>query len=257
MARAVQSVQQLKHFLAKKIALPRLIGHRGAALHAPENTLSSMRKAKELGIKWVEFDVKETQDGVLIVMHDETLDRTTNGTGKVIEKKWSEISNLSAGIKFSSLYEHEQIPTFQEAIHTLKELNLGANIEIKPCPGREISTSISIVEFISREWPTSLPEPLISSFCLESLLICKQMQPQLILGALFEDIPWNWREILEKLKCSTFNVDETKLTERIVREIRNEGYPILAYTVNDKERAKRLFSWGVNSIFSDTCVEVD
>jgi len=240
--------------------IPRIIAHRGASAVAPENTLASFRKAKELGAEWVEFDVKESKDGILLIMHDETLDRTTNGTGAIAHKHWEELRGLSAGHYFKSepLFYSEPIPTLEATIKVLKELQLGAKIEIKPCPGREVSTAHAVAKFIGQLWPSSLPPPIISSFSMEALLVAYRTEPQLIRGALFEDVPENWKQIMFDTKCSTIHVDHQHLTSKTAREIADSGFPLLTYTVNDRVVAKNLFKWGVSAVFSDLpWVEVD
>ncbi|WP_158998713.1 glycerophosphoryl diester phosphodiesterase [Pigmentibacter ruber] len=231
--------------------IPRVIGHRGAKGFAPENTLISFRKAKEIGAKWVEFDVKETEDGILIIMHDDELDRTTNGSGKVITKKWEAIKNLDAGTWFNSEFKNEKVPTFDQTISLLKQLNLGANIEIKPCPSRETRTAIAVAEVIKNKWPQNLPQPIVSSFSMESLLAAKKIEPNLIIGALFEKLPSDWKKIAKEVKAQTIHVDHEIVTKELITEIQGEGYPILAYTVNDQTRANYLFELGVSAVFTD------
>ncbi|WGL61344.1 glycerophosphoryl diester phosphodiesterase [Pigmentibacter sp. JX0631] len=231
--------------------IPRVIGHRGAKGFAPENTITSFRKAKEIGANWVEFDVKETEDGVLIIMHDDDLDRTTNGSGKLISKKWEAIKNLDAGSWFSSEFKNEKIPTFDQTISVLGQLNLGANVEIKPCPSRETRTAIAIANEIKNKWPKNLPKPIVSSFSMESLLAAKKIEPNLIIGALFEKLPPDWKKIAKEVKAQTIHLDHEIVTKELIMEIQGEGYPILTYTVNDQTRANYLFELGVSAVFTD------
>src|SRR3954471_19401513 len=109
------------------LQLPKVIGHRGAAAYAPENTLASFREARRRGATWVEIDVKLTADGVPIVMHDESLKRTTGIDRLVAETPRTDLP--------------KDVPTFEEAIACFAELGLGCNVEIKPCPGREVETA--------------------------------------------------------------------------------------------------------------------
>ncbi|MBX9704313.1 MAG: glycerophosphoryl diester phosphodiesterase, partial [Silvanigrellaceae bacterium] len=230
---------------------PHIIGHRGAAGYAPENTLASFKKAKELGVPWVEFDVKETDDGVLILMHDDTFERTTNGQGDVARSLWSDVKRYDAGSFFSPEFRGERVPSLLEAFECLENLGLGANIEIKPCLGREVRTAVAIANTIVTHWPKSLPQPLISSFSIESLFACKQVQPQLNLGILFERLPINWQHLTIQLKFRTLHINERHLTKENANFIHEKGYPILVYTVNSNERAQELFSWGIQSVISD------
>jgi glycerophosphoryl diester phosphodiesterase len=237
--------------MLKNTKIPRIIGHRGAKGHAPENTLASFRKAKELGATWVEFDVKESEDGVLVIMHDDDLDRTTNGKGPMIKTKWSVAKELDAGSWFHPSFSNERIPTLEETFLLLKELNIGANIEIKPCPGREEQTAIAVSNAIVNKWPNELPPPLVSSFSMESLVAAKKVCPNLIIGALFETLPHDWKKIIVKVQAETIHIDHEIVHENMIKEMNREGYPVLTYTVNDRKRAHDLFNIGVSAIFTD------
>src|SRR5215813_8947526 len=132
------------------LQLPKVIGHRGAAAYAPENTLASFREARKRGATWVETDVKMTSDGIPIVMHDASLKRTTGVDRLVAKTPRAELPAV--------------VPTFEEAIACFQELGLGCNVEIKPCEGREAETARVAVATLRRAWPRSLPQPLLSSF---------------------------------------------------------------------------------------------
>jgi hypothetical protein len=117
--------------------LPRVIGHRGAAALAPENTLEGLRVAARLGVRWVEVDAKLSADGVVVLFHDETLDRTTDGNGPVAATRFAVLRRLDAGAWFGPAWRGPRVPTLEQALDLLSELGLRANVEIKPCPGRE------------------------------------------------------------------------------------------------------------------------
>lgn len=235
----------------KNINIPKIIGHRGAKGYAPENTLTSFRKAKELGAKWIEFDVKETKDNILIIIHDETFDRTTNGNGSVINTKWLDAKKFDAGSWFDPSFSNEKIPTLEETFLLLKNLKMGANIEIKPCPGREKQTAIAVANAIKNKWPAELPAPIVSSFQMESLIIAKKTNPKLIIGALFETLPNDWKQIITKVQADTIHIDHEIVHTKMIQEITQAGYPVLTYTVNDQNRANELFKMGVSAIFTD------
>src|SRR5712692_9179692 len=113
------------------LRLPRVIGHRGAAASAPENTLAGLRRAKALGCAWVEFDVRLTGDGALVLCHDPSLDRTTSGTGAVSAQSLAAIRDCDAGSWFAPAFAGERVPTLEEVLLLAAELDLGTNIEIK------------------------------------------------------------------------------------------------------------------------------
>jgi glycerophosphoryl diester phosphodiesterase len=228
-----------------------VIGHRGAAGCAPENTLAGLRKAKELKCHWVEFDVRLTADSQLILLHDERLERTTNGRGRAALLPLAEIRRYHAGHRFATLFPGERVPTLTEAVAFLGEAGIGANIELKSVRGREAETGAIAAELLCWLWPPQLPAPLISSFSPKALAAAQACAPRIAGGILFHAVPRNWRVLAEKLGCATVHADHRRLHPALVVEIRKSGYPLLAYTVNDPARAHKLFSWGVTSVFSD------
>lgn len=233
------------------LKLPKVIGHRGASGYAPENTLISMYKAWELGVKWVEFDVMLTKDHIPIIIHDERLDRTTSGSGEVAATTWADIENLEAGSWFDKTHNNERVPSFEQLLKFLTKLNLNINIEIKPTVGKEKITAEKILEVLYKHWPINQSIPLLSSANAQSLETIYDLDQTLPLG-LISDI-WipDWKIILQQLHCISFNVNHEVLTPDKVQEIKNFNYAILSYTVNDPMRAKELFSWGVDTVFSD------
>ena len=106
---------------AAPLELPPLIGHRGAAAQAPENTVAGFRRAAALGLPWVEFDVRLTADRRLVLMHDATLTRTTNGRGRVRDRRLAEIAELDSGSWFAPAFAGERVPTLERAIEVLAE----------------------------------------------------------------------------------------------------------------------------------------
>lgn len=228
-----------------------MIGHRGAAACAPENTLAGLRRAKALDCRWVEFDVRLTADLRPIVLHDERLERTTNGSGRAGALPLAAIRHYDAGGWFAAAFAGEPVPTLEEAVGLLGELGLGANIELKATPGRARATGAVAADLLARWWPAQLPPPLLSSFLPAALAAARDCAPHIARGMLFRAVPKNWRERALRLGCTTIHADHRRLCPEIVAEIRGLGYPVLAYTVNDAARARELFTWGVTSVFSD------
>jgi glycerophosphoryl diester phosphodiesterase len=230
--------------------LPPVIGHRGAAAYAPENTLAGLRKAKALGCRWVEFDVRLTADNQPVLLHDDRLERTTNGRGGVSGLQLAAVRRYDAGNWFHSSFAGERVPTLEEALMLLAELGLGANVELKAVRGREAATGAAVAELLARTWPAN-PHLLISSFHHGALAAARDRAPHIARGILFRRVPKNWRNIAAQLGCVTIHADQQRLRPALLSEIRRAGYPLLAYTVNDPERAKILFDFGVKSVFSD------
>jgi glycerophosphoryl diester phosphodiesterase len=234
-----------------KIALPRVIGHRGAAACAPENTLAGFRRARALDCRWVEFDVRLTADAQPVLLHDSRLERTTDGRGKLSTLSLAAVRRHDAGAWFGPSFAEERVPTLEEAVTLLAALGLGANVELKATRGREAETGAVVADTLTRLGPSALPELLISSFRPAALVAARARVPGVARGILFRAIPKNWRAVAERLGCATIHADHQRLRPALVNEIRGAGYPLLAYTVNDPGRANALFDWGVTSVFSD------
>ena len=233
------------------LKLSKIIGHRGCAGYAPENTLESIHTAADMGIEWVELDVKLTKDDIPIIFHDDTLERTTNGSGPVASKTLEEIKELECGSWYAESFSGIQVPTLEETIDVLLERNLGLNLEIKPCPGREKETAEVALDLLSTIWDDH-DRLLISSFQHVSLETAMDIAQDWYRGLLLpEEWPENWRELAEYLDASTINVNAKTVTREQIEDIIDLGKPILAYTVNDADQARRLQSWGTDCFFSD------
>jgi glycerophosphoryl diester phosphodiesterase len=230
--------------------LPLVIGHRGAAAHAPENTLAGFRKARELGCAWVEFDVRSAAGDALIVCHDAKLDRTTNGPGRAATMPLAAIRRLDAGSWFSVDFAGERVPTVEDSLALCRELGLGANVEIKAERGRGAATAAAVSACLDR-FAERLPPILISSFLTEAVAEASAHSPTIPRGMLWRKIPRDWQRRAAELGCATIHADHNSLSESLVAAICGAGYPLLAYTVNDAARARQLFGWGVTSVFSD------
>jgi glycerophosphoryl diester phosphodiesterase len=233
------------------LAVPRLIGHRGAKATAPENTLASIRQAKAEGVDWVEFDVKLTVDGQPILMHDETLDRTTGGRGKVTETTLADIQLLDAGSWFGKPFAGERVPTLAAALDLMAELDMGFNLEVKPCPGREAETARVALAVLAARWPTRRPQPIISSFKAESLRAARRAAPQFPLGYLAETLPPDWPSQVAALGCRAVHPSYRQLDRDLIHAVKAAGYKLLVWTVNDVDLGRSLLADGVDSIITD------
>lgn len=230
--------------------LPRIIGHRGAALRAPENTLAGLRKAAALGCTWVEFDVRLTADDRLAMIHDSTVDRTTTSTGTVRELSMAALEQMDAGSAFSGDFQDEAIPSLEAVIGELDRLSLRANIEIKCDAGDADAAAAVLIDILNRHWPDR-PLPLISSFDHRALAAVRRRSDDLPLGVLIDRMDRDWRPVFDSLSAATLHVGNRNLIQADVAGVVAEGIEIGVYTVNDPDRAHTLFSWGIASVFSD------
>jgi glycerophosphoryl diester phosphodiesterase len=219
------------------LQLPKVIGHRGAAAYAPENTLASFREARRRGATWVEADIVLTADDVPIVMHDDSLKRTTGIDRLVAETRRADLPT--------------DVPTFEEAIACWGELGLGCNVEIKPTKGREAETARAVVETLRRCWPSHLPQPLLSSFKDASLAAARAAAPEFARALLIGELADDWRPRAEAVAAAGINTDGKRLTAVRAVEIHNAGYALGVYTINDGDVAKALVGMGADCVITD------
>lgn len=229
----------------------KVISHRGASAYAPENTFAAFNKALAMGSHQIEFDVVLSADGVPFVFHDEYLNRTTNGSGAIGMVTAEYLSSLDAGSWFSKTYLNEKIPLFRDVIDWLMTHSVHANIEIKPFPGKTEETTRAVLETIRERWKVPHGWPLLSSFDLEALQLCIQLEPEMPRGYLLHRWDKDWFKKAVTLECSAMHINHKILTPKRVASIKAAGYSLLAYTVNNASRAQTLFDWGVNAVFSD------
>ncbi|MBL8429598.1 MAG: glycerophosphodiester phosphodiesterase [Dechloromonas sp.] len=224
--------------------LPRWFCHRGGGKLAPENTLAGIRLAARMGFSAVEFDVMLSGDGTPVLIHDERLERTTNGHGLVCETPDSQLFELDAG-------DGERIPRYSEAVALCREYGLLANVEIKPAAGFECQTAETVVRLSCMLWQGAAVQPLFSSFSLDVLEIARDLAPQIPRGALFERVPAGWLDTVRRLQALTLHCDARHLADDVLAEAQVNGIPLLCYTVNSEKAAKSLFDRGVGAIFTD------
>lgn len=231
--------------------IEKIIGHRGASAYAPENTLVAFDRALALGCRFLEFDVMLSADGEPFVFHDDALKRTTNGQGQVGLVTAEYLQTLDAGSWFSRNFRGEKIPHFRDALKWLTFANANANIEIKPYPGQSEQTAAAVLSYINRYWPANKPAPLVSSFDLEALTLYRSLAPEMPLGLLLDTWDDDWPQKAEALQCYSIHLNQRLLNADRVQAIKAKGYLVLAYTVNRKRLAAKLFDWGVDAVFSD------
>lgn len=222
---------------------PRIVAHRGGGALAPENTLGAIRLGASLGFRGVEFDVMLAGDGTPVLIHDETLERTTGARGKVCETGYAELARLDAG-------NGERIPRFEDAIALCNALGLWANIEIKPAQGFEAQTGAAVGAMTQELWKGKLP-PVLSSFALESLEEAKRAAPPLPRGLLVDALPPDWEEMAKRFGCASVHCNFKKISPDMVREVHSAGLALLLWTVNEPEDARRLLGWGADGLFTD------
>lgn len=237
--------------MSEVVSLPRVMGHRGAAATAPENTLAGIRRAADCGVTWVEFDVKLTADKIPVLMHDDSLERTTGRDLLACDVGFDEIKSFDAGGWFGPEFAGEKVPSLEETLALLLELEMLPNIEIKPSPGEDAETVTATLEVLGRVWPASKPSPLMSSFSRISLETLQNQAPDLPRGYLVEELPDHWETTAKDLGCVTIHHYAKAVTAAQVAETKAAGYGLAVYTVNDPEQARELLDWGIDCLITD------
>ena len=230
---------------------PRLFAHRGGGTLAPENTLAAIRLGQSLGYAAHEIDVKLTRDAVPILMHDPTLERTTNGEGRAADVRWEELRTLDAGAWHSDAFRGEPIPSFEAASELLRSQGTAVDIEIKPTPGFDAETGRRVALATRELWKGAKVPPFFSSFSFEALMAAKQAAPEIERAWLidrFADVDW---DRLKALDAISLNTHYRKFHLRDLPRLHDAGYRVMLYTVNDPDLAAQLLDAGVDGIFTD------
>ena len=223
---------------------PRIVAHRGGGALAPENTLGAIRLGASMGFKGVEFDVMLAGDGAPVLIHDETVERTTDGRGEVPKMAYPEIARLKTA-------RGESIPKFEQAARLCRELGVWANVEIKPANGHERATGAAVAPLARALWRGAGLPPLLSSFSTEALEAARDSAPELPRGYLVDKLPDDWRGTMARLGCVALHCNYRSLTEKLAGEIHGAGFAILLWTVNEPETARRMLALGADCLVTD------
>lgn len=226
------------------------LAHRGASSLAPENTIAAFDKALEIGADGIELDVQLSKDGVPVIMHDESLNRTTDGDGNITDFTLDELKVLDAGSWFAPLFSRAKIPTLDEVLSRYHGKNLLINIELKnalvPYPGLEEKVLSCVTSYNLEE------KVIISSFNHESLLRCRELNHLVRTGMLYlEELKEPWNKVKE-LGCYSahplfFYLQFPDVIEGYVKN----NIPLYPWTVNDPEMMDSLVKAGIEAIITD------
>jgi glycerophosphoryl diester phosphodiesterase len=230
---------------------PRLVAHRGAGKLAPENTLAAMKVGFALGYRMAEFDVKLSADGVPFLLHDETLDRTTNAIGRADALTWRELALLDAGAWHSPPYAGEPLASLAAIARYSVANAFAVNIEIKPMPGRERETGAAVALDAATLWRGVDVPPLLSSFSDIALAAAREAVPELPRAWLCEQLPSDWRDRCLALECVALDAKHTLLEPPVVEAAHAIGLRVAAWTVNEPARALQLLDWSVDMVITD------
>jgi glycerophosphoryl diester phosphodiesterase len=239
--------------LSSDLTFPVIIAHRGFKLKYPENTLAAFKASIDAGAKMMEFDVTFSKDREVMVIHDDTLDRTTNGKGLVRQYSLFELKRLDAGSWFDRCFQGEKIPTLDEVLD-LAGNRIFLNIEIKKSAYESDSPHDAIEKQVVSKVSMAgcLHSVLFSSFepaILESIATAEKRSKI----AFLTDAPLSKKsfEYCKNLSPFSWNPDYRSVTEERVREMHGKGIRVFPYTVNSLSDAKRLVETGADGFFTD------
>ena len=224
------------------------IGHRGAAAYAPENTLTSFRRAVELGADGVEFDLHRARDGTFVVLHDDTVDRTTDGHGKVEALTVAELRRFDAGSWKGREFAGERIPTFDDVIAAVPQRIL-LFAELKDGSARSPGIEDALARFIRERGVVERVR--VSSFDHRALARLRPLVPDLETGALFTGLPVDLVALARNAAAQAVHPSFHYLTREAVEEAHRAGLAVNAWTVNEPEDIEAVRGMGVDGIFSD------
>jgi glycerophosphoryl diester phosphodiesterase len=205
----------------------------------------------------IECDVKLSADGVAFLLHDATLERTTDGEGRADASSWRELSRLDAGSWHSPDFAGEPIPTLAAVARWCRANRVALNIEIKPTPGRERETGAALALDAQALWRDDDVKPLLSSFSEAALDAARDAVADLPRAWLSETLPADWCERALRIGCVAVDLKHTLLTEAVVADARAAGLRVATWTVNEPARATALLGWGVDTVITDAVDVID
>ena len=230
---------------------PRWVAHRGAGKLAPENTLAAFKLGARNGYRMFECDVKLSSDGVPFLLHDDTLERTTDGHGTAGLQTWQTLQKLDAGSWHSNPYTGEPLPSLETIAAYCTANDFDLNIEIKPTTGTDRHTGDVVAEHASRLWQKSTRKPLLTSFKPDALQAAQEAAPSLPRGLLLHELWTGWLETGLMLGCQAIVGNHKLWDNSSMTQAKSAGFKTLSYTVNDEAEVQRLLALGMDSIITD------
>ena len=223
--------------------------HRGFCGKYPENTMLAFRKALEAGVDGIELDVQLTKDGHVVIIHDETVNRTTNGTGLVVEYLLEDLQKLDASSIFAGQMGFNPIPTLREYFELVKDSRIVTNIELKTgvnqYPGMEAKVLDLIREFKLED------RIIISSFNHHSVMRMKAMAPELVYGFLADTWILDAGAYTKSYDVPCYHPSVNMMTQEIVDELKANGRVINVWTVNKEEQIRDLYKKGIDCVIGN------
>lgn len=230
---------------------PFWIAHRGAGRAAPENTLPAFRAGRAAGFRMFECDVQLSADGAAFLLHDDGLERTTDGEGIAGRQPWSRLAALDAGAWHGPAFAGVRLPTLAEVAAWARAEGAALNLEIKPSPGTDRETGDRVARDAQALWAGRATPPLLSSFSLPALEAAAAAAPALPRALLLERLAPGWREQARALGTVAVVFHAPLADAGTIAQVHADGRRALAYTVNDPAEAARLRAAGIDGLITD------
>ncbi|MGV8853014.1 MAG: glycerophosphodiester phosphodiesterase family protein [Devosia sp.] len=225
--------------------------HRGASAVAPENTIAAFRAAKEQGARWVELDVALLGDGTLVVMHDSTLDRTSSGYGSLADITQAELVRIDAGSWFDPRFAGEVIPTFEQTLAALGELELNVNVEIKQHAHHKSLAQLTDAVHKSLQDRNERTGIMISSFDDQALAAMARLDADYHLAMLWNEVPADWQAVLDAIPAKAVHLNYRNLTFSFLEATQNRDIAVRAWTCNVPEKLAPFWAEGLAGVITD------
>ena len=233
------------------MTFPTYIAHRGAGKLAPENTLAAFQLAALLGHKAFECDVKLSADEVCLLLHDDTLERTTNGTGPAGHQTWAQLAQLDAGSWLSQQFAGTPIANLADIAQFCLPRGDFVNLEIKPTANTDARTGEVVAHAANALWGAQTQQLVLSSFSTVALQAAHLAQPNLALAHLFETLPANWQDLVRCVASQGVVLHTALVSPALIAACHDNGWWCACYTVNEPQVAQRFLSWGIDHIITD------
>lgn len=233
------------------LLLPPVIGHRGAAALAPENTLAGIRLAAKGGVRWVENDVRLSADGVPVLSHDATLERMAGIDRAVSSLTAAELGRIAVPGPFSGNFASETVPTLEAALALGRALRIGVNVELKAARVRNRALVHAVARTLDDARGAGGPTVMVSSFRFALLREMRRIAPAQPIGYLMGVPKPGWQQRAREIDAAVLICSAQRSTPADIAALTQFGRPVACYTVNDVAIARRVFSRGAMSVFSD------
>lgn len=224
-----------------------VVAHRGASGHAPENTLAAFRRAVELGASFIETDLQLSRDVHFVAIHDETLERTTSGTGPVHERTLAELRQMDAGSWFGSDYSGEKIPTLEEVLEFARQKDVVFYLELKPCAAW--GAEHALVGALRQAG--EIARAVVLSFDGGTLGMLRKLEPTLMTGLLAESMSDDPIGTAVKVGARQLAVRGDLVTPALLAEARKADLQVVSWTINHPAHMRALADAGVDGIITD------